>query len=1119
MAIRLLSSESISGSLTVSGAGTIGGALSAGTTTITSDTGLRIYSSTNTVGANITFSDIGGRTQTGSISYFHADVMSYGSGNAFVITGDQATMTILADGKLMYKEGVYLKPATGTGAGTRKDNLWDAAYNDKITSLAVSGTTTKTLTATQQDGGTLTASWTDNDSGGTVTGTGANTEVAFWTGTSVIDGSSDLRWDNTNKELGIGRNPDYSLDIYKSSGTSGSATGTTMQRLWNYVGGDLSQQKTFIDFVFQDDNDNEYPQVRIGAEVGQNGDANSQEKEGSGAFVVYTNNATGVGPGTPTGLSERLRVDYAGNVDIPTDTIDGGNIIMQNSHFINKRFAFDSVVSNAPTAYMILCEYAPNQDVNGIITMDRTSGLRHACSIQVLVSSGSGTAPVAGLKAMGVAGAGTPFYQLVTCDYDDGTGSSSHIAVQMSNPDGYYETSGAYFTGRIVNSNNGVIVPVLPAAVSNVVVFEVNCLHNFQGDAVFNQGNVGIGVNAPGQKLEVAGNAIIGTGTLGTQTDALLTLNAPNAFAGLDINSQRASGNIGGLRWRNSADTQVAAYLATTTGVHNWYAGQAASINMTLSAAGNLGVGRTAPDYKLVISNSNAEGIEFGPGYVSGINLWQNYNRTTGVYVKETHYASEYVFLTAGSNLGKVGIGTNTPNSQLTIETPSVASGGTLGASVFGFTGTSETTPTSGVVTPTNQIQFKPAMPAGYGTDGYNTVLEQQSGGARVFYFRTSGASHLSIDVEHDGIFGGNLAVTGSAQFYGTGTSGFGGNLTVNNMLTINIDDISTGENRGLRIINTNGVDQQWNITAGVTGEENDSFCIRNATDNINALKINRAGDTLIHDDIFVGSNGFFGDFTDAATRKVRVQTAAEYDSLIELRESTDNYGFTMGYYGSPNTFQIKRHDNSAAGVTVLTIPRTSGSVTFASTITTVGATINGTLSANGTIACNNTQITGVNHIEINDPGPTEGINWNGGNLWRIVECPDNMTTNGAGNLQFSRNGVRSVTVTTGGALSATGDVIAYSDRRVKENIKTIDNALEKVTKLRGVSYNRTDSEDKSDKIGVIAQEVIDVVPEVVTYGESDDRYSVSYGNMAGIFIEAIKELKAEVEELKKQIK
>ena len=116
-------------------------------------------------------------------------------------------------------------------------------------------------------------------------------------------------------KVGIGTtSPDYLLDLYKSTST----TETTLQRLWNYVGSDLNQQKTFIDFVFQDDNDNEYPQVRIGAEVGQNGNASSQIKEGSGAFVVYTNNATGDGPGAPTDLAERFRVDYKGNVGIGT---------------------------------------------------------------------------------------------------------------------------------------------------------------------------------------------------------------------------------------------------------------------------------------------------------------------------------------------------------------------------------------------------------------------------------------------------------------------------------------------------------------------------------------------------------------------------------------------------------------------------------------------------------------------------------------------------------------------------------------------------------------------------------------------------------------------------------
>jgi hypothetical protein len=104
------------------------------------------------------------------------------------------------------------------------------------------------------------------------------------------------------------------------------------------------------------------------------------------------------------------------------------------------------------------------------------------------------------------------------------------------------------------------------------------------------------------------------------------------------------------------------------------------------------------------------------------------------------------------------------------------------------------------------------------------------------------------------------------------------------------------------------------------------------------------------------------------------------------------------------------------------------------------------------------------------------------------------------------------------GDIRATSDVIAFSDKRVKENIVTIDSALDKVTQLRGVTYTRKDTEDKSTKVGVIAQEVLEVLPEVVS---KDDKgmYSVAYGNIAGVFIEAIKELKAEVDSLKQEIK
>jgi len=102
------------------------------------------------------------------------------------------------------------------------------------------------------------------------------------------------------------------------------------------------------------------------------------------------------------------------------------------------------------------------------------------------------------------------------------------------------------------------------------------------------------------------------------------------------------------------------------------------------------------------------------------------------------------------------------------------------------------------------------------------------------------------------------------------------------------------------------------------------------------------------------------------------------------------------------------------------------------------------------------------------------------------------------------------------GSVWAKGDVVAYSDSRLKRNVKTIDNALNKVEQLRGVTYERTDLENKKS-LGVIAQEVKEVLPELVSE-DQDGMLSVAYGNMVGVLIEAIKELNAKVEDLQKQI-
>ena len=120
-------------------------------------------------------------------------------------------------------------------------------------------------------------------------------------------------------------------------------------------------------------------------------------------------------------------------------------------------------------------------------------------------------------------------------------------------------------------------------------------------------------------------------------------------------------------------------------------------------------------------------------------------------------------------------------------------------------------------------------------------------------------------------------------------------------------------------------------------------------------------------------------------------------------------------------------------------------------------------------------------------------------------------TAGDAAKLYFN-GGEKLATTTSGvsvtGTLSA-GEVTATSDERLKSDIQTIDNALDKVMNMRGVSYTK-----QAEKgIGVIAQEIEKVLPEVVTDGEYK---SVAYGNIVGVLIEAIKEQQKQIDELKK---
>jgi hypothetical protein len=128
------------------------------------------------------------------------------------------------------------------------------------------------------------------------------------------------------------------------------------------------------------------------------------------------------------------------------------------------------------------------------------------------------------------------------------------------------------------------------------------------------------------------------------------------------------------------------------------------------------------------------------------------------------------------------------------------------------------------------------------------------------------------------------------------------------------------------------------------------------------------------------------------------------------------------------------------------------------------------------------------------------------------------MFRRGANDIGWSTGGTETLFLLDNGDLEADGDMIAFSDIRNKENLLVIDNALDRISKLSGYTYDKKNSPGRR-YTGVIAQEVKEVLPEAVHENREDGLMGVAYGNMAGLFIEAIKQLQAEVAQLKAQLK
>ena len=175
-----------------------------------------------------------------------------------------------------------------------------------------------------------------------------------------------------------------------------------------------------------------------------------------------------------------------------------------------------------------------------------------------------------------------------------------------------------------------------------------------------------------------------------------------------------------------------------------------------------------------------------------------------------------------------------------------------------------------------------------------------------------------------------------------------------------------------------------------------------------------------------------------------------------------------------------------------------------------------------------------ANHAyNIGSGAMVNSMNWNTGNWYlagsfhghfvvpagSAVNIHDSTTGNNVasfpsgGRSQIGHSGSQGLTVY--GEMYATQNVVAYSDRRLKTNLAPIYDALHKVCSLTGMTFDRVDTGAR--QTGLIAQDVAAVLPEAVSEAE-DGTLALAYGNLAGLLVEAIKELSGIVETLRREM-
>jgi hypothetical protein len=640
-------------------------------------------------------------------------------------------------------------------------------------------------------------------------------------------------------------------------------------------------------------------------------------------------------------------------------------------------------------------------------------------------------------------------------------------------------------------------------------------------------GNVGIGTSSPASD---------------TANELILQVNAPTTFPTLSLSTSRANvsgDNIGKLsfdvlnntatyRSRAQITTQSAGSTANKYGADMMFF--TASDNapdalerMRIDSSGNVGIGTTPSAW-----NSLMNATQIG----AAASFWGSTNTSVAAMTANAYYnsAGDYIYI----NTDEASQYIQVDGTHSWLNAPSGSAGTTA--------------------TLTESMRIDSSGSVGIGTDSPDTTTKLTVAGAITVTGANSGhgASRLKLGQDTSAIsqirfYGADNSTAGILQFTGSSADGTVGGERMR------IDSsgglITTPAAGGHAVFNEDGVDADFRV-------ESDAGPYAFYMD---AGANSGYGRTKITSSAIYSNTSAGGGTSDTYINGLTIENnEATYTNggLALVNKYSWGYGSAIKWYNIYDQAGVDGTLGETNSIHSQYVSANNMDTVFSSMI---GGALTETLSigANGTIVndggldndfrvesattANALFVEGSSgDVGIGTSSPAARLDIRGSgaqNIYLISTSATNQTNglaslfnNGAayGDLKLSglnllfhsgASATESMRIASTGAATFTGDVNApnfntTSDATLKTNVETLTGSLDAVQALRGVSFDWIDN--GGSEIGVIAQEVEAVLPALVNTNDQGIK-TVKYGNMVAVLIEAVKELKAEIEELKKR--